>query len=135
METVEEKLIGAVWALLTGRVNGVLAECDDTVPFIEGRETSESCRSRPSVRLATAERTEKERIVKIDAYLVNVAFGGTEKDCYRYAWALEKAIDEDRTLDGITDYTAIEKKVYQKINYEDFCVCISLRITVETMSN
>jgi hypothetical protein len=134
MKTVEERIIGAVWGLLLGGVNEVLAEIDDFVPPVERPGAGLAARpARCAVEIAAVERTEKERIVRLDACRVKIMITAFESDCYRYAYALEKAIDRDFTLGGVVENVLFEKKVYtQKTHLVE--AEFGLRITVEQLT-
>jgi hypothetical protein len=135
MKTVEERIIGAVWELLLCGVNEVLGSIDDDVPLLErrGSAIAGDYAKRPvsgSVGLVKVERTEKERIVRLDAYRVVVTINASERDCYRYAYALEKAIENDVTPGGVAENVLFEKKVYApKTHLAE--AAFTLRITVE----
>jgi hypothetical protein len=136
MKTVEERILGAVWVLVLDGVNDELLKMDDDVPELEMRGGCLAGAAyvkhpvRGTVGLEAVERTEKERIVRLDAYRVIVTLNASERYCYRYAYALEKAIENDVTLGGIVERVLFEKKVYKKtLNGMD--AVFTLRITVE----
>jgi hypothetical protein len=142
MKTIEEKILGAVWGLVLDRVNDVLESVDDDVPALEkkGNGLVGDYVKRPvsgSVGLVKVERTEKERIVRLDAYRVVVTVNASEADCYRYAYALDKAIENDVTLGGVAENVLFEKKDYKKISggvKDGGCEAVfSLRITAEAL--
>ena len=94
----------------------------------------------PAVALSSCERTEKERIIKLDAYSLTIAFSlpesfEAENQCYAYAGAVCMALKEDPTLGGVADRAAItsEKYIPPKKPHcgEGWGVVISLRVTVE----
>jgi hypothetical protein len=139
MKTVEEKILGAVWVLVLNGMNDVLENIDDDVPALEkrGSALAGDCVKRPvsgSVGLEKVERTEKERIVRLDAYRVVVTITASESDCYRYAYALEKAIGDDVTLCGVAENVLFENKVYTpKMNLVE--AEFSLRILIFSQLN
>jgi hypothetical protein len=135
LKTIEEKILGGVLELLLTGVNGVLAEIDDDVPPVERPGAARPCRC--AVELAAAERTEKERIVRLDAYAVKVTFYGSEADCYRYGYALNKAVEADWTLGALAESVCFERKVYKKTAggvKADGCEAVfSLKIIIEAL--
>jgi hypothetical protein len=137
MKTIEERIQGAVWVLVLNGANEVLETIDDDVPLLErhGSGLVGDYVKRPisgRVQFLSAERSEKERIVRLDVYRVKIWITASESDCYRYAYALEKAIDRDFTLGGVVENVLFEKKVYTPKTHlveAEF----SLRITVEQL--
>jgi hypothetical protein len=91
-----------------------------------------------SLLIAAAERTEKERIVRLDAYTVKITFNAAASFCYRYAYALDKAIEADWTLGGLAERVSFEKRVYKKTfdgRGNPACEAVfTLRITAEALS-
>jgi hypothetical protein len=94
----------------------------------------------PAVSLASCERSEKERIVLVDAYSVAICFSlldtvESEWHCYSYAAAVTKALGEDPTLGGTVDRAVITGKKYiqpKKPNCgEGWGLVLFLRVTVE----
>jgi hypothetical protein len=134
MKTIEEKIEGAVWVLLLSGVNDFLEGIDDDVPALEGPGFG-SRSPGAVVEFAAAERTEKERIVRMDAYTVKITINAAASFCYRYAYALDKAIEADWTLGGLAERIQFEKRVYKKtINGGGNPACkavFNLRVTVE----
>jgi hypothetical protein len=91
------------------------------------------------VALASCERTEKERIVLLDAYSLTVTFTMPENPeselyCYAYATAFDKALGEDVTLGGVADRAVITGKKYNQPKKphcgEDWEVVVTVRVTV-----
>jgi hypothetical protein len=71
---IQEAIIGAVKSLLSGRVNEILRDEEFDTPIIEfGNYQGENCVV-PVVALASCEKSEKERIIKIDAYMLTISF-------------------------------------------------------------
>jgi hypothetical protein len=137
---IEEAISGAVKRLLTGRVNEVLQQWEIFVPIIEFGVIGSNYAAAPVISLATCELTEKERIIRLDAYSLTVTFSLQEhKDgelyCYAYSAAVCKAIGENSTLGGVADRAVVTGKKYvppKKPNCgEGWGVIIILRITVE----
>jgi hypothetical protein len=136
---VEQQIIEAVRKLLTGRVNEILKESDFSIPVIEYFAGGCSYIVSPSVILSTCERTEKERIIRLDAYTLAITFSlvdtpESELQCYAYSGAVGRAIYDDSTLGGIVERAVIKGKKYiqpKKPNCgEGWGLVIVLRITV-----
>jgi hypothetical protein len=93
--------------------------------------------------MAGCEQSEKERIIRLDVYMLTVAFSlpeipESELYCYAYSAAVAKALNEDVTLGGIVDRVSITGKKYvppKKAGCgQGWELIISLRITVEGVS-
>ena len=69
---IEQRIIEAVRGLLTGRVNEILANWKFLIPPIEFGSIGNGYAVAPVVSLSSCERTEKERIIHVDAYSVPV---------------------------------------------------------------
>jgi len=132
---IEQQIIDAVRKLLSGRVNEILHDEEFDVPVIEfGYGVS------PVVSLALCEKSEKERIIRLDAYSLTITFElhdtvESESYCYAYCSAVCMALNENPTLGGIVDRSVILSKKYvppKKPNCgEGWGVIINLRLTVE----
>lgn len=114
---VEEAIIGAVKRLLTGRVNEILRDWEFLIPVIEFGNVGGGYALAPVLSLSCCERTEKERIILLDAYSLSVVFTLQEHEdgelfCYAYSAAVGKAIGEDATLGGVADRVVITGKKY-----------------------
>jgi hypothetical protein len=138
----EEAIVDAVKKMLTGRVNDLLEEMPYPIPAIEfsgyrGAETI--C---PLVVLSSCERTEKERLIYLDAYSMMIAFTlpesrESELYSYTYAAAVKKAVLENPTLGGVLDRAVIARCKYTQPKKEN---CgegagaeVLLRLTIEEM--
>jgi len=139
---IEQRIIEAIRGLLTGRVNEILANLDYQVPFIEFSDYEGGNVVVPVINLSTCERSEKERIIRLDAYSLTITFSLPEKKeseflCYVYSLAVYKALGENPTLDGVADRAVATGKKYNKPKKpgcgEGWKVEISLRVTIETM--
>jgi len=141
-EFIEQKIISAVQGLLIGRVNELLKELQFYIPIIEFKDSSDWSSVDPTVLLLGCEQTEKERLIKIDAYSLTITFNVPEFDdsqlfCYAYATAFGMALSENPTLGGVVSRAVISGKKYiqpKKAHCgEDWGLTISLRITVEEL--
>jgi hypothetical protein len=126
---IEESILKSLESLLIGRVNELFGDIPCAVPPFElGGVLPYSVNS--CVALTSCERSEKERIVLLDAYAVTLSFDVLEQDdtqlCYAYTFAFEKALAEDCTLGGVVDRAVVIKKTYT-----DLRVDLTLRCTVE----
>jgi len=141
---IELQIISAVKDILLGRVNEVLGEWQFIIPIFEFSEYQGRTAVVPVISLASCERTEKERIIRLDAYTLTITLTlqetpETELYCYAYTAAVCKALKENPTLGGIADRAEITGKKYvppKKLNCgNDWEVVITLRVTVEGMGN
>jgi hypothetical protein len=143
-EFIEERILSALRELLSGRVNELLGEVLNHIPLVEFSDYEGADVIVPVITLSECERTEKERIIKLDSYSLVVTFsvpdsGDSELYCYAYSAALTKALNEDVTLGGVVDRAIISNKKYVKQNVancgENWQAVIYLRLTIEGMSN
>jgi hypothetical protein len=141
---VEEKIIIAMKEILSGRVNELLGEVLNHIPLVEFSDYEGADVAVPLITLSECERSEKERIIKLDAYTMTVTFsvpdsGDSELYCYAYSAALTKALNEDITLGGVVDRAIISNKKYVKPMVancgENWQAIITLRLTIEGMNN
>ena len=137
---VEEGITGAVKRLLAGRVNEILGEAEFPIPLIEFGGYSSGSVIVPVISLSTCERTEKERIVRLDAYSLTMTFTlpespDSEWHCYAYAAAVDKAITENSAFGGVASRAVLVGKKYvppKKAHCgEGWEVILTLRVTVE----
>jgi hypothetical protein len=137
---IEQQIIGAVRRILTGRVNELLGEIECSIPVIEFGEYRGGLAVVPVIALATCERTEKERIIRLDAYTLTIAFSfldmpESELYCYAYSGAVGRAVFDDPALGGVADRAVITGKKYQPPKKphcgQGWELIISMRITVE----
>jgi hypothetical protein len=103
----------------------------------------------PVVTLFTCERSEKERIVRLDAYTLTIAFAVPEdpsgqrsvgeRICYTYASSVATALKEDPALGGVVDRAVLTGKKYIPPKHEHcgegWEVVLTLRITVEQVTD
>jgi hypothetical protein len=164
---IEEILLNSLKKLLSGRVNELLGEIEYPIPPVEFGQSgftglsSEFRQGRnstafygggsavvgaciPVIALSTCERSEKERIVRLDAYTLTIAFTVPEhpegeRNCYAYASSVATALKENPTLGGIADRAELAGKKYvppkQGGTGGDWTVILTLRIVVEGMDN
>jgi len=141
---IEQRIIEAVRKLLTGRVNEILGDWEFLIPIIEFSNFANRHTVAPTVSLVSCERTEKERIIRLDAYSLSISFTlpetqETELYCYGYAAAVCKALGENPTLGGVVDRAVVSGKKYNTPKNpfcgEDWETVIALRVTVEELGN
>jgi hypothetical protein len=141
---IEQQIIEAVRQALTERINENLRDMRFAVSPIEYSDYCGDSAVIPSITLSSCERTEKERIVRLDAYSLTVTFSlpetpESEKYCFAYSGAVSRAIYDNPTLGGIADRIVVTGKKYlspKKPNCgEGWSLVISLRVTVEGMGN
>ena len=139
---IEIRILGAVRKLLTVRVNEILGDLEFPIPAIELGEYTGATAISPAITLSTCERSEKERVILLEAYSTTIAFSLSESPeselyCYAYAAAVCKALAEDPVLGGVVDRAVITGKKYQppkKPNCgEGWEAVLSLRVTIEGM--
>ncbi|MDR0472487.1 MAG: hypothetical protein LBH43_02280 [Treponema sp.] len=140
IEFIEQEIITAVQGLLTGRVNELLGTVQYAIPIVEIGNYCGSTAVVPVLAIVSCERSEKERIIKLDVYSLTITFTlpempDSELHCFVYAWAVCKALEENSTLAGIVDRAVITGKKYiqpKKLNCsQEWELVLNLRITVE----
>jgi len=139
---IEQQIIEAVRGLLAGRVNEILNSRQGLIPLFEISDYKGMTAVVPVVALASCERTEKERIIKLDAYSLTITLNvpenaDSELFCYGYTAAVCKALRENPTLGGIADRVIVSGRKYvppKAVNCgQEWQVIITLRITIEGM--
>jgi hypothetical protein len=137
---IEEILLNSVKKLLSGRVNELLEKTEYPIPPIEFGAYRGGSIVVPVISLTTCERSEKERIVLLDAYTLTIAFTlpehpAGERNCYAYAAAIGRALSEDPALGGAADRAVLTGKKYvppkQSGTGGDWGVTLTLRVTAE----
>jgi hypothetical protein len=137
---IEESIIGGVKRLLSGRVNELLGEAEFPVPPVEFGRYRGGDVAVPVIGLSGGERTEKERIVRAEAYGLTIAFvvpemPEGERRCYAYAAAVATALGEDTTLGGVVDRAELTGKRYSPPKQPgaggEWGLALTLRITIE----
>jgi hypothetical protein len=137
---IEEIIINSLKSLLTGRVNELLGETEYPMPPIEFGNYRSGSVIAPVIALSTCERTEKERIIRLDAYTLTITFAvpehpDGERNSYAYAWVAATALGGNPTLGGVASRAVLTGKKYsppkQSGTGGDWTVVLSLRVTVE----
>jgi hypothetical protein len=137
---IEEIIINSLKSLLAGPVNQLLGETEYPIPPIEFGNYRGGSVIAPVIALSTCERTEKERIIRLDAYTLTITlnvpeYPEGERNCYAYVWAAATALGDDPTLGGAVDRAVLVGKKYvppkQSGTGGDWTVVLSLRLTVE----
>jgi hypothetical protein len=140
---VETRIIEAVRGLLTGRVNEILNEAQFVIPVIEFNDYDSGNVVVPVITLAGCERTEKERIVRIDTYSLTITFSFPEMPegelfCYAFSGAVGRVFYDDPTLGGVVDRAIITGKKYVLPKKpgcgESYALIVSVRIKVEGLN-
>jgi hypothetical protein len=141
---IEENIINSVRKLLSGRINELLREMEYPIPPIElGTYRGGSIVS-PVITLSTCERSEKERVIRLDAYILTITFAVPEhpegeRNCYAYASSVASVLGENPTLDGAASRVVLMGKKYVPPKHpgtgEDWELVLTLRVTVEGMAN
>jgi hypothetical protein len=137
---IEEILLNSVKKLLSGRVNELLGETEYPIPPVEFGTYRGGSAVIPVIALSTCERSEKERIIRLDAYTLTVTFTmpehpAGERNCYAYAAAIGRALSEDPVLGGAAGRAVLTGKKYvppkQSGAGGDWGVTLTLRVTAE----
>ena len=141
---IEQRIINAVRELLTGRVNDLLGKMEIAIPIIEFGDFGSGYAVSPKIELTSCERTEKERVIRLDAYRLTITFNlpdtpESEVHCFAYSGAISSAVNDDPTLGGDADRAVITEKKYtapKKLHCgEGWGLAISLRVTIDTVIN
>jgi hypothetical protein len=137
---IEENIMNSVKKLLTRRVNELLRETEYPIPPVEFGSYRGGSAVSPVITLSTCERSEKERIIRLDAYTLTITFTvpeypAGERDCYAYAAAIDRALSEDPALGGVASRAVLTGKKYvppkQSGAGGDWGITLTLRITTE----
>ena len=140
---VEQEILSALRSLLTGRVNEILAELEPPLPPVEMGAYRGEAAVVPAIALSTCERTEKDRIINMDAYSVSISFSvpdmpESDMRCYAYAAAVEKAIMEDPSLGGAASRAVLAEKRYRAPKTphcgDHWELVLNLRVVAEGLS-
>jgi len=137
---IEQQIIGAVRKLLTGKVNEMLGDNEYHIPLIEFSDYKGGSAVSPVISFSSCEQSEKERIIRLDAYSLTITFSlvdtpDSELHCYAYSGAFSRAFFDDPTLGGVVDRAVITNKKYTAPKNphcgEGWGLTVSLRVTVE----
>jgi hypothetical protein len=138
---IEEKLLNSLQTTLAGRVNELLEGAEYAIPPIEfGSPQSGTYAVTPVLRLATGERSEKERIIRLDVYVLTITFTLPEgpdsgRNSYAYAGAVAAALGEDPTLGGLVDRAELTGRKYSPPKHPgtggDWETMLTIRAVVE----
>jgi hypothetical protein len=137
---IEETLLNSVKKLLSGRVNELLGEVEDAIPVIGFGKYRGGSAVVPVVALSTCERSEKERIIRVEAYSLTITLGipegpDSERNGYAYVGAVAAALGEDPTLGGVVDRAVLTGKKYVPPKHpgtgEGWEVILTVRLVVE----
>ena len=135
---VEKEIINAIRKLLTCQVNEVLGAMEWNIPLFEISEYRGSIVVVPMILLKKCERTEKERIIKLDTYSVQIKFNvldfpESENNCYAYSYAISKIIDENPTLNEIVTKAEITSKeiIHPKVKSDYWEIVVYIKIVNE----
>jgi hypothetical protein len=137
---IEENIMNSVKKLLSGRVNELLGETEYPIAPVEFEDYRGGSAVVPVITLSTCERSEKERIIRLDAYTLTITFTvpewpGGERNCYAYAVSVATALEENPTLGGIANRAVLTGKKYVPPKHpgtgEGWEAVLTLRITVE----
>ena len=137
---IEEIIINSLKSLLAGRVNTLLGEMEYPIPPIEFGSYRGGSVIVPVITLTSCERTEKERIIRLDAYTLTITFTlpehpEGERNAYAYAWAATAALGENPTLGGVAGRAVLAGKKYtpqkQGGTGGDWTVVLTVRLVVE----
>jgi hypothetical protein len=117
-----------------------LGETEYPIPPIEFGDYRGGSAVVPVINLSTCERTEKERIIQMDAYTLTITFTlpehpEGERFCYAYASTVATALRDDPTLGGAVDRAELTGKKYappkQSGTGGDWTAVLTVRIVVE----
>jgi hypothetical protein len=133
-------LLHSLKNLLSGRVNELLGDTEYPIPPIEFGSYRGGSAVAPAISLSTCERSEKERIVRLDAYTLTITFTvpewpGGDRNCYAYASSVATALRENTTLGGVANRAELTGKKYippkQSGTGGEWELILTLRITIE----
>ena len=139
---IESRIIQAVRKLLSGRVNELLNESQYAIPAIEFGSYEGNSTVAPVISISSCERSEKERIIRQDAYSLTITISlpetsESEMYCYAYSGAISRTFYDDPNLGGVVDRAVITGKKYVAPRKphcgEEWGLVVSLRIVVEAV--
>ena len=102
---IELKIIEALRKLLTGRVMEILLDFPQYTQFFDKGYFHDLQSISPTITVRICKRTEKERIIRLRTYIVNIFFElpdtpDSEFFSYLYSNSVFRALHENLTLDG-----------------------------------
>jgi len=114
---IEQRIIEAVKGLLTGQVNEIFGKWEFLVPVIEFGNIGSNYTMAPVVTVSGCEQTEKDLIIRLDAYTVVINLTLQEHEdgemfCYAYSGAVGRALYDDPTIGGIADRAVVTGEKY-----------------------
>jgi len=144
--SMEKKIKGAVRGLLVDDVNKLLEELSFHVPTLEFGTHSGPEVIIPRVSLSACEQSEKERIVYVNAYAVEISLPvddlrdwDGELLAFAYGAAIRRAVRLNSSLGGMVDRTVIINMDYVEPKRrhcgDRWIVAARLRVTVEGLAN
>jgi hypothetical protein len=97
-------------------VNEILREMEYPIPPIEFGSYSGGSAVVQALALSICERSEKERIIRLDAYSLTITFAVPESPdgelfCYAYAAAVDRALTEDPALGGVVERAVLKRRI------------------------
>jgi hypothetical protein len=121
-----------------------LAELEMKAPLVEfGAKLAPGYLGRESVtpflKLETEEKSEKDRVIRLDVYVLTVTFYSPEREgellSYAFGAAIEKALEDDPALGGAVDRAVLMSKSYKEAAHrgsgEDWEAVFKIRVSVE----
>jgi hypothetical protein len=93
------------------------------------------------LRLESGEKTEKDRIVGLDVYVLSIIFYSPECEgemiSYAFGAAIEKALEDDPTMGGAADKAVLTTKSYKEPAHRgaggDWEAVFKIRLSVEVI--
>ena len=140
---IEIQIIEAVKNILSGRVNEIVNEWAENLPVIEFGNYQSDKVITPVITLDYCEQTEKDRIIKHDAYnlTINISLPEMKEGeyfCYAYNSAISLALYQNPTLNSVANTVTPVKKKYippKSVKCgEGWAITLIYKVTVEEMS-
>jgi hypothetical protein len=144
----EEAILSAARVLFTTEVNTALAQIEEEeadevrCPNLEAHTGFGVHPDHPGsfkLSIADVETEEKDRIIKVSRYalyaVIEASGCDADRQCYRYAAAVGRALRENPTLRGIASFCTVTRKVYTfpKIaeSGERYRLTVTIAVTME----
>ena len=137
---IETRIIKAVRELLTGKMNEILKESQYNIPVIEFENYNSQDIISPVISLTDCELTEKERIIRLNAFTLTITFTLPEMPegelyCYAYAGAINRALYDNPTLGGIVNRAALIGRKFKEPKKqhcgEGWGLTVTVRVIIE----